>query len=145
MTRYLGRDNYGRLGAALLITVLVTGISWAQQSTQPSTGKAAGKSSTAKQSARTNTTQASQAPGGTRTEKDLLGPKQIPADAYYGVQTARALETFQLSGVSINRYPEFIEAWAIVKLAAAQANTDVGAMKQNGLPVSRKLQPRCGR
>src|ERR1700748_3784010 len=67
--------------------------------------------------------------GQTRTEKDLLGEKQIPADAYYGVQTARALENFQLSGVPINHYPGFIEAWAIVKLAAAQANTDVGAMK----------------
>ena len=36
----------------------------------------------------------------TRTEKDLLGEKQIPADAYYGVQTARALENFQISGVT---------------------------------------------
>src|SRR3954464_4838944 len=68
-----------------------------------------------------------------RTEKDLLGKKQIPADAYYGVQTARALENFQLSGVAINHYPGFIEAWAIVKLAAAQANTDVGAMKKERL------------
>ena len=43
----------------------------------------------------------------TRVEKDLLGEKQIPADAYYGVQTARALENFQLSGVPINHYPGF--------------------------------------
>ena len=50
----------------------------------------------------------------TRTEHDLLGEKQIPADAYYGVQTARALENFQLSGVAINHYPGFVEAWAIV-------------------------------
>src|SRR4029434_10257459 len=55
----------------------------------------------------------------TRTEHDLLGPKEVPADAYYGVQTARALENFQLSGVAINHYPGFVEAWAIVKLAAA--------------------------
>src|SRR6185295_10411597 len=54
----------------------------------------------------------------TRVEKDLLGEKQIPAQAYYGVQTARALENFQLSGVPINRYPGYVEAWAIVKLAA---------------------------
>src|SRR5215471_19257001 len=67
--------------------------------------------------------------GQTRTEKDLLGEKQIPANAYYGVQTARALENFQLSGVPINHYPGFVEAWAYVKLAAAQANYDVGAMK----------------
>lgn len=72
---------------------------------------------------------ASPAPQGTRMEKDLLGEKAVPANAYYGVQTARALENFQLSGVAINHYPEFVEAWAIVKLAAAHANTDVGAMK----------------
>ena len=64
-----------------------------------------------------------------RTEKDLLGEKQIPADKYYGVQTMRALENFQFSGVLINHYPGFVEAWAIVKLAAARANTDIGAMK----------------
>src|SRR5437868_4830736 len=50
-----------------------------------------------------------------RIEKDLLGEKEIPANAYYGVQTARALENFQLSGVAINHYPGFVEAWAIVK------------------------------
>jgi aspartate ammonia-lyase len=71
--------------------------------------------------------------GPTRTEKDLLGSKEIPADAYYGVQTARALENFQISGIPINHYPGFVEAWAIVKLAAAQANTDVGAMKKETL------------
>ena len=74
----------------------------------------------------------------TRTEKDLLGEKQIPADAYYGVQTARALENFKLSGVLINHYPGFVEAWAIVKLAAARANTDVGAMKPERLAAIEK-------
>jgi aspartate ammonia-lyase len=74
----------------------------------------------------------------TRTEHDLLGDKQIPADAYYGVQTARALENFQLSGVAINHYPGFVEAWAIVKLAAARANTEVGAMKPDRLAAIEK-------
>ena len=73
-----------------------------------------------------------------RVEKDLLGEKEIPANAYYGVQTARALENFQLSGVLINHYPGFVEAWAIVKLAAAQANTDVGAMKPDRLAAIQK-------
>lgn len=73
-----------------------------------------------------------------RVEKDLLGEKQIPADAYYGVQTARALENFPLSGVLINHYPGFVEAWAIVKLAAARANTDVGAMKPEKLAMIEK-------
>jgi aspartate ammonia-lyase len=74
----------------------------------------------------------------TRTEKDLLGEKQIPVDAYYGVQTARALENFKLSGVLINHYPGFVEAWAIVKLAAARANADVGAMKRERLEAIEK-------
>jgi aspartate ammonia-lyase len=74
----------------------------------------------------------------TRTEHDLLGEKQVPADAYYGVQTARALENFQLSGVEINQYPGYIEAWAIVKLAAARANTAVGAMKPERLAMIEK-------
>ncbi|HEX5835096.1 MAG TPA: lyase family protein, partial [Pyrinomonadaceae bacterium] len=73
-----------------------------------------------------------------RREKDLLGEKEIPADAYYGVQTARALENFKLSGVLINHYPGFVEAWAIVKLAAARANADVGAMKPERLAAIEK-------
>ena len=73
-----------------------------------------------------------------RTEKDLLGEKQVPANAYYGVQTARALENFQLSGVAINHYPGFVEAWAIVKLAAARANTETGAMKPETLAAIEK-------
>src|SRR6266576_4595434 len=74
----------------------------------------------------------------TRVEKDLLGEKSIPADAYYGVQTARALENFQISGVLINHYPGCVEAWAMVKLAAARANTDVGAMKPDQLAAIEK-------
>ena len=74
----------------------------------------------------------------TRIERDLLGEKEVPANAYYGVQTTRALENFQLSGVPINHYPGFIEAWAIVKMAAARANTDVGAMKKDRLDAIEK-------
>src|ERR1051326_6766735 len=76
--------------------------------------------------------------GTTRVEKDLLGEKEVPANAYYGVQTARALENFQISGVPINRYPEFIQAWAIVKLAAARANADVGSMTSDKLAAIEK-------
>ena len=72
-------------------------------------------------------------PGATRTEHDLLGEKQVPAAAYYGVQTARALENFRISGVHMNTYPEFVDAYVIVKLAAARANTQVGAMKPERL------------
>src|SRR6187399_3472806 len=69
----------------------------------------------------------------TRTERDLLGEKQIPADAYYGVQTLRALENFQVSGVKTNFYPGYVRAYAMVKLAAARANTDVGRMPKEKL------------
>ena len=62
----------------------------------------------------------------TRIEHDLLGDKAVPADAYYGVQTARALENFHISGVELQLYPNFIKALAMVKLAAARANFDCG-------------------
>ena len=59
-----------------------------------------------------------------RIEHDLLGEKSIPDDAYYGVQTARAMENFHISGVPISQYPDLIRALATVKLAAARANYD---------------------
>jgi len=74
----------------------------------------------------------------TRTEHDLLGDKQVPADAYYGIQAMRGMENFQLSGIAINHYPGYVEAWAIVKLAAARANTAVGAMKPERLAMIEK-------
>lgn len=64
----------------------------------------------------------------TRTEHDLLGNKEVPAAAYYGVQTARALENFHITGVPISHYPDLIRALAMVKLAAARANHDVGIL-----------------
>jgi len=73
-----------------------------------------------------------------RVEHDLLGDKQVPADAYYGVQTARALENFQISGVNTNHYPGFFEAWAIVKLAAARANNEVGGLSKEKLALIEK-------
>jgi aspartate ammonia-lyase len=62
----------------------------------------------------------------TRTEHDLLGDKEVPTEAYYGVQTARALENFNISGVELRLYPDLIKAFAMVKLAAARANVDSG-------------------
>ena len=62
--------------------------------------------------------------GSTRVEHDLLGPKSVPADAYYGVQTARALENFHISGVELRLFPDLIAALGMVKLAAARANAD---------------------
>lgn len=70
-------------------------------------------------------------------DSQLLDVPVIAADhvlkrkAYYGVQTMRALENFQLSGVAINHYPGFVEAWAYVKLAAAQANYDRESLRRS--------------
>jgi len=74
----------------------------------------------------------------TRTESDLLGKKEIPFDAYYGVQTLRALENFQISGVKTNFYPDYVRAYAMVKLAAARANTEVGRMKKDRMDAIEK-------
>ena len=65
-----------------------------------------------------------------RIEHDLLGEKSIPDDVYYGVQTARALENFHISGVPISQYPDLIRALAMVKLAAARANYDCGQFNE---------------
>lgn len=73
-----------------------------------------------------------------RTEKDLLGEKQIPSTAYYGVQTARALENFQVSGVATKFYPDYVRAFAMVKLAAARANAEVGRLKPEKLAAIEK-------
>src|SRR5262245_41226504 len=65
-----------------------------------------------------------------RIEHDLLGDKAVPADAYYGVQTARALENFNISGVELRLYPDLIRGFAMVKLAAARANFDCGVFSK---------------
>ena len=61
-----------------------------------------------------------------RIEHDLLGDLAVPADAYYGVQTARALANFHISGVELRLYPDLIKAFAMVKMAAARANFACG-------------------
>jgi aspartate ammonia-lyase len=66
----------------------------------------------------------------TRIEHDLLGDLAVPADAYYGVQTARALENFQITGQPLHQFPNFIKALAMVKLAAARANFETGGFSK---------------
>jgi len=58
-----------------------------------------------------------------RTESDSLGEMQVPADAYWGAQTQRALENFPISGITFGR--RFVRALGVVKKAAAQANRDL--------------------
>ena len=61
-----------------------------------------------------------------RIESDLLGSKEVPADALNGVQTVRAIENFDISGHLMSEYPNFIKGMAITKKAAAIANYEVG-------------------
>jgi len=67
-------------------------------------------------------------PSSTRQESDFLGPKSIPACAYWGVHTARARENFPISGQPLSCMPELVRALAFVKKAAAQANATLGVL-----------------
>ncbi len=68
--------------------------------------------------------------GQTRVEHDLLGDRNVPFEYYYGVQTLRALENFNISGVTLNFFPALIDALAIVKEAAAEANYELGLLSE---------------
>ena len=63
-----------------------------------------------------------------RVESDLLGELQVPADAYYGVQTQRALNNYRISNTRMCDYPEYVIAMAYVKMAAAEANARLGVL-----------------
>src|SRR5690606_19357102 len=63
-----------------------------------------------------------------RIERDLLGEREVPVDAYYGVHTLRACENFQISGTPVSVFPELVVALACVKQAAAEANADLGLL-----------------
>ncbi len=66
--------------------------------------------------------------GATRTEHDLLGERQVPADALYGVQTLRAVENFPITGIRLAHFPHLIRALGMVKQAAARANRALGLL-----------------
>jgi aspartate ammonia-lyase len=68
--------------------------------------------------------------GTQRTERDFLGEKEISNEAYYGVQTARAIENFTITGISISKEPLLIQALGYVKKAAAKANMDCGVLSE---------------
>ncbi|MBQ1842768.1 MAG: aspartate ammonia-lyase [Bacteroidales bacterium] len=66
-----------------------------------------------------------------RVESDLLGELQVPADAYYGVQTQRALNNYKISNTRMCDYPEYVVSIAYVKMAAAAANAELGVLDKN--------------
>ncbi|MCF8228418.1 MAG: aspartate ammonia-lyase [Bacteroidales bacterium] len=78
--------------------------------------------------------------GKSRMEHDLLGYREVPAEAYYGIQTMRAVENFNISGVTLNFFPVFIEALTMVKMAAAKANHELGLLSK---PVSEAIVRAC--
>ncbi len=78
--------------------------------------------------------------GRTRREHDLLGDRDVPHEFYYGIQTLRALENFNISGVSLSHYPVLIEALAMVKMAAARANHDLGLLET---PLKDAIEQAC--
>ena len=73
-------------------------------------------------------------------EHDFLGEREIPADAYYGIQTCRALDNFNVTGQAIGSVPELIRALARVKKAAALANMRLGVLPED---VGRAIGAAC--
>lgn len=67
----------------------------------------------------------------TRVEEDLLGQRHVPADAYYGIHTLRAVENFNISNVTISDVPEFVRGMIMTKKAATLANKELGVIPKD--------------
>ncbi|MBQ3152290.1 MAG: aspartate ammonia-lyase [Bacteroidaceae bacterium] len=77
----------------------------------------------------------------TRLEHDSLGEMQVPAEAYYGVQTLRAIENFKgISGITISDHPYYVKALAMVKWAAAHANMSLGILDEK---IGKAIKAAC--
>ncbi|MCA1757176.1 MAG: aspartate ammonia-lyase [Bacteroidales bacterium] len=79
--------------------------------------------------------------GRTRQEHDLLGSREVPTEYLYGIQTLRAIENFNISGVTLSFFPVIIESLAMVKLAAAEANMDLGLLDK---AIGDAIKNACG-
>ncbi|CAD7956968.1 unnamed protein product [Amoebophrya sp. A120] len=66
--------------------------------------------------------------GPTRLERDLIGEREVPVGAYYGVQTLRAVDNYQITGMLLRQFPSFITAFAQVKKSCALANHRLGGL-----------------
>ncbi|MFH1688228.1 MAG: aspartate ammonia-lyase [bacterium] len=78
--------------------------------------------------------------GRTRDEHDLLGSREVPYENYYGIQTLRALENFDISGIPLSRFPALVRALAMVKLAAARTNRELNLLDA---PVAAAIEQAC--
>ena len=77
----------------------------------------------------------------TRIEHDSLGEMHVPAEAYYGVQTLRAIENFnEISGITISDHPYYVKALAMVKWAATHANMSLGILDEN---IGKAIKAAC--
>jgi len=72
----------------------------------------------------------------TRLERDSLGTKRVPSSAYYGAQTARAVENFPISGLRLQ--PGMVRAYALIKKAAAEANETAGVLPRRQAAAIRR-------
>ena len=79
-------------------------------------------------------------PSNTRREHDLLGERDVPETALYGVQTLRAMENFAIPGVELHEFPTLVSAIAAVKEAAAETNRDLGLLSA---PVAQAIIDAC--
>ena len=68
--------------------------------------------------------------GKTRKEHDLLGDREVPYEYYYGIQTLRALENFNISGITLSFFPDLVKSLAMVKMAAAKANRELNLLSK---------------
>lgn len=73
-----------------------------------------------------------------RIETDTLGPIAVPAAAYWGAHTARALQNFAISGIPVSTHPHLVRALAMVKSAAARANGELGVLSQDKVRAIRQ-------
>jgi aspartate ammonia-lyase len=78
--------------------------------------------------------------GERRVEHDLLGEKEVPEEVNYGIQTLRALENFDITGVPISFYPDLVRSLAMVKQASARANNELGLLDDN---ISKAIDDAC--
>ena len=69
--------------------------------------------------------------GDTRTEEDMLGEKHVPRQSLWGIHTLRALENFNITGIRLDHFPQFVDALATIKRAAAVVNAELGILDQN--------------
>ncbi|SCY13880.1 aspartate ammonia-lyase [Desulfoluna spongiiphila] len=66
-----------------------------------------------------------------RLEHDCIGEREVPCECYYGIQTLRAAENYKISNIPISHYPQLIDSLAYIKMAAAQANCELGLLEED--------------